>query len=207
LKRVVFVATLLPLVWCGVDALRGTLGANPIETVLNRLGWWTLVLLFSSLACTPLRVVLRASWPMQFRRMLGLLAFSYGVLHFLFYIGVDQLFDYHTILADVIKRKFMTVGFAALCLLVPLAATSTKGQIRRLGGKRWKRLHRLVYAAGVLGVIHFTWRVKADRREPFLFGGVLLVLFAVRLADAARRRRRERGAVGNVLLSPPRERS
>jgi sulfoxide reductase heme-binding subunit YedZ len=144
---------------------------------------------------------------MQFRRMLGLLAFSYGVLHFLFYIGVDQLFDYHTILADVIKRKFMTVGFAALCLLVPLAATSTKGQIRRLGGKRWKRLHRLVYAAGVLGVIHFTWRVKADRREPFLFGGVLLVLFAVRLADAARRRRRERGAVGNVLLIPPRERS
>jgi len=190
----VFVAALMPLLWTGADALRGTLGANPIATVLNRLGYWTLVLLFASLACTPLRIVLRASWPMQYRRMLGLVAFSYGVLHFLFYVGVDQWFDARAILADVARRKFMTVGFAALCLLVPLATTSTKGQIRRLGARRWKRLHRLAYAAGVLGVIHFFWRVKADRREPLLFGAVLLVLFAARFGDRLRRRQRERRA-------------
>jgi methionine sulfoxide reductase heme-binding subunit len=191
-KRLVFVAALVPLAWTGVDALRGDLGANPIATVLNRLGYWTLVLLLCSLACTPLRIVLRNSWPTQLRRMLGLFAFFYALAHFLFYIGVDQLFDWHTILADVAKRKFMTVGFAALCLLTPLALTSTKGQIRRLGAKRWKRLHRLVYAAGVLGVIHFVWRVKADRSVPLRFGAVLLVLFAVRIVDALRRRRRER---------------
>jgi methionine sulfoxide reductase heme-binding subunit len=198
-KRLVFIAALLPAASCGVDALRGALGANPIATVLNRLGWWTLLLLFCSLACTPLRIVLRSSWPMQFRRMLGLIAFGYAAAHFLFYIGVDQLFDVHTILADVAKRKFMAVGFAALCLLAPLVVTSTKGQLRRLGAKRWKRLHRLAYAAAVLGVIHFIWRVKADRREPLIFAAVLLMLFGVRVVDAARRARRagRRGTPGH----------
>jgi sulfoxide reductase heme-binding subunit YedZ len=185
-----FVAALLPVLWIGVDALRGHLGANPIEAVLNRLGYWTLVLLLASLACTPARILLRSGWPMKLRRMWGLFAFFYGLAHFLFYIGVDQFFDVHTIYQDVVRRKFMTVGFAALCLLVPLALTSTKNSIRRLGGRRWTRLHRLVYPAAVLAVIHFVWRVKADRREPFIFGAVLLVLFAVRVVNARLRSNR-----------------
>jgi methionine sulfoxide reductase heme-binding subunit len=184
LQRVGFVLALVPALWIGVDALRGHLGANPIEAVLNRLGYWTLVLLLASLACTPARIVLRSGWPMKFRRMWGLFAFFYGLAHFLFYIGVDQFFDVQTIYQDVVRRKFMTVGFAALCLLVPLALTSTKNSIRRLGGRRWTRLHRLVYPAAVLAVIHFIWRVKADRREPFVFAAVLLVLFAVRVFNA-----------------------
>jgi len=185
-----FVAALLPALWIGVDALRGHLGANPIAAVLNRLGYWTLVLLLASLACTPARIVLRSGWPMKFRRMWGLFAFFYGLAHFLFYIGVDQFFDVQTIYQDVVRRKFMTVGFAALCLLVPLALTSTKNSIRRLGGRRWTRLHRLVYPAAVLAVIHFVWRVKADRREPFIFGAVLLVLFAVRVVNGLLRSHR-----------------
>jgi methionine sulfoxide reductase heme-binding subunit len=185
-----FVLALLPALWIGVDALRGHLGANPIAAVLNRLGYWTLVLLLASLACTPARIILRRGWPMKFRRMWGLFAFFYGLAHFLFYVCVDQFLDLHTIYQDVVRRKFMTVGFAALCLLVPLALTSTKNSIRRLGAKRWTRIHRLVYPAAVLAVIHFIWRVKADRREPFVFAAVLLVLFAVRLVHAALRSHR-----------------
>jgi methionine sulfoxide reductase heme-binding subunit len=184
LQRVGFVLALLPALWIGADALRGHLGANPIAAVLNRLGYWTLVLLLLSLACTPARIILRRGWPMKLRRTWGLFAFAYGLAHFLFYVGVDQFFDLHTIYQDVVRRKFMTVGFAALCLLVPLALTSTKKSIRRLGARRWTRLHRLVYPAAVLGVIHFIWRVKADRREPLIFAAVLLVLFAVRVVDA-----------------------
>lgn len=166
-----------------MDGLRGRLGADPIAGVLNRLGWWTLFLLLASLACTPARILLRRSWPVRLRRTFGLFAFGYALTHFLFYVCVDQFFDFRALWADVVKRKFMTVGFAALCLLVPLAWTSTKASIRRLGGRRWNRLHKLVYPAAVLGVIHFIWRVKADRREPYIFGAVLLGLFGIRLAD------------------------
>jgi methionine sulfoxide reductase heme-binding subunit len=190
LQRAAFVLALIPAFWLAVDALRGHLGANPIAAVLNRLGYWTLVLLLASLACTPARIVLRRGWPMKFRRTWGLFAFFYGLAHFLFYVCVDQFFDLHTIYQDVVRRKFMTVGFAALCLLVPLALTSTKNSIRRLGGRRWTRIHRLVYPAAVLAVIHFIWRVKADRREPFIFAAVLLVLFAVRLVNAWLRSKR-----------------
>jgi sulfoxide reductase heme-binding subunit YedZ len=192
-KPLVFALALLPAAWIGLDAWRGALGANPIESILNRLGFWTLTLLLASLACTPARILLRAGWPAGLRRMLGLFAFFYGLTHFVFYIGVDQFFDWSIILADVIKRKFMTVGFVALCLLVPLALTSTKGQIRRLGARRWKRLHTLVYPAAVLGVIHFIWRVKADRREPFIFAAILLALFGVRIVNRFRVSHRTEG--------------
>ncbi len=180
------VAGLVPLALLGFDAWADRLGANPIEAVLDRLGWWTLVLLLSSLACTPARILLRAGWPLRMRRTLGLLAFGYGCLHFLFYVGVDRLFDARILWEDVTRRKFMIVGFVALLLLAPLAATSTKAAIRTLGGRRWRRLHRLAYVAAVLGVVHFVWRVKADVREPLVFAGVLAALFAIRLLPLLR---------------------
>jgi len=189
LQPLVITLAVLPAAWMGLDAARGHLGADPIANVLNRLGWWTLFLLLASLACTPARMLLRRGWPGKLRRTLGLCAFFYALVHFLFYVGVDQFFDFRTLWADVVKRKFMTIGFAALCLLVPLALTSTKASIKRLGGRKWTRLHRLVYPAAVLAVIHFIWRVKADRREPYIFGAVLLFLFAVRVGHSIVRAR------------------
>jgi sulfoxide reductase heme-binding subunit YedZ len=175
------------VVW---DALRGGLGANPIEEVLNRFGFWTLFFLVLSLALTPVRIVTGWGEPIRHRRTIGLVAFFYGCLHLATYAGVDQFFDWGAIAEDVLKRRFIAVGLAAFLLLVPLALTSTDRAVRRLGFVRWKRWHRLAYVAAVLGVVHFVWRVKADLREPLLFGGVLAVLFAVRIVDAVRRRAR-----------------
>jgi sulfoxide reductase heme-binding subunit YedZ len=184
----VFLACALPLALLAADALRGRLGANPIEAAMNRLGWWTLALLLVTLAPTPLRILLAWTWPARHRRLLGLFAFFYACLHLGFYAGVDQFFDWRAIVADVTKRKFITIGMLAFALLVPLALTSTDRAVRRLGYVRWKRLHRLVYAVAVCGVVHFVWRVKADYREPAIFAGVLTLLLLVRVA--ARRRAR-----------------
>jgi sulfoxide reductase heme-binding subunit YedZ len=181
-KVTVFAASTIPLVVLGLDGVRGRLGANPIEAILNRLGWWTLAFLLLALVPTPLQKLTGWAWPARHRRMLGLFAFFYGCLHFAFYVGVDQFFDWHAIVADVVKRKFMTIGMLALALLAPLAATSTNRAVRRLGYVRWKRLHRLVYLAAVCGVVHFAWRVKADLREPLVFAGILGVLLLLRLA-------------------------
>jgi sulfoxide reductase heme-binding subunit YedZ len=157
------------------------LGANPIEAILDRLGFWTLVLLTASLVPTPAHDWLGLRWPVRVRRMLGLFAFGYATLHLLFYVGVDQGLDAGLLVEDVAKRKFMTVGFTAWLLLVPLALTSTDRAVRRLGYARWKRLHRLVYAAAALGVVHFVWRVKADLRRPTWFLVAVGVLLAARL--------------------------
>jgi len=183
----VFAASTIPLVLLGLDALRGRLGANPIEALLNRLGWWTLAFVLIALVPTPLARVTGWSWPARYRRMLGLFAFCYGFLHFACYVGVDQFFDWSAIAADVVKRKFITIGMLALALLTPLALTSTNRAVRRLGYVRWKRLHRLVYLAAVCGVVHFVWRVKADLREPLVFAGVLAVLLLLRLVPRRRR--------------------
>src|SRR6185503_9690321 len=137
---------------------------------------------------TPLKTLLGWTFPTRARRMLGLFAFFYAALHFTTYLALDQGFDLSDIGADIVKRKFITVGFVAFTLLVPLAVTSNDRAVKRLGFRRWKRLHRLVYLAAVLGVIHFVWRVKADLLQPALFGGVLAFLFAVRLVSRARRR-------------------
>jgi sulfoxide reductase heme-binding subunit YedZ len=177
----VFVTCCIPLALIGADALRGRLGANPIATILNRLGFWTLVWLVASLVPTPLKLLFGWSEPIRVRRMLGLFAFFYAFLHFSTYVGVDQFFDLPAILIDIVKRKFITIGFLAFVLLVPLALTSNDRALRRLGFVRWKRLHRLAYVAAICGVIHFIWRVKADLLQPLLFAGVLTVLFAVRL--------------------------
>lgn len=177
----IFAASLVPLLLVVADALRGRLGANPIEAILNRFGYWTLVFVLLALVPTPLQRLSGWTWVAPHRRMIGLFAFFYACLHVATYVGVDQFFDWRAIVADVVKRKFITIGMLAFALLVPLALTSTDGSVRRLGYARWKRLHRLVYAAALCGVVHFTWRVKADLREPLLFAAALAVLLAVRL--------------------------
>ncbi len=185
LKGATFFLACLPLAKIVLDGALGRLGANPIEMVLNRLGFWTLTFLTLSLAPTPAHELLGLSWPVRIRRMLGLFAFSYATLHLLWYVGVDQFFDWRLLGQDVLKRKFMAVGFAAWLLLVPLAVTSTDRWVRRLGYVRWKRLHRAVYAAALLGVVHFVWRVKADLRRPSYFIAAIGFLLLARLVPAA----------------------
>ena len=163
----------------------GELGPNPIAEAMNRLGFWTLTLLLATLAPTPIQIVSGWKWPLRLRRMLGLETFLYVCLHFAVYLGVDQFFDLPAIWKDIVKRKFITVGFAAFVLLIPLAITSTDRIVRRLGFVRWKRLHRLIYVAAVLGVVHFVWRVKSDLRQPLVFAAVLAVLLAIRATRAA----------------------
>ncbi len=192
LKGTTFAIACVPLAKIAIDGALGRLGANPIQEVLDRLGFWTLTLLALSLVPTPAHVLLGVAWPVRVRRMVGLFAFSYATLHLAWYVGVDQFFDLSVLAADVLKRKFMVVGFAAWLLLVPLAVTSTDGWVRRLGYARWKRLHRLVYAAALLGVLHFVWRVKADLRRPSWFAAAVGLLLAARVVPwvAALRRAR-----------------
>jgi sulfoxide reductase heme-binding subunit YedZ len=174
------------LVLTGTDAWKGRLGANPIEELLNRSGFWTLTFLLLALVPSAVRVVTGWGGALRYRRMVGLFAFFYACLHFATYAAVDQFFDFAAIVEDVTKRKFIAVGFAAFLLLIPLAVTSTDRMVRRLGFVRWQRLHRLVYLAAILGVVHFVWRVKADLREPLIFAGVLALLLVVRLVGAFR---------------------
>ncbi|MGD8207673.1 MAG: protein-methionine-sulfoxide reductase heme-binding subunit MsrQ [Thiohalocapsa sp.] len=169
-------APLLLLVWRVVD---GRLGANPVEAVVHDTGAWTLRLLLVTLAVTPLRRLTGWASLVRFRRMLGLFAFFYGLLHFTAYLWLDRALDWPTIIDDIAKRPYITVGFAALILMVPLAVTSTKGWLRRLG-PRWKRLHRLVYPIAVLGVLHYLWLVKADLLEPGIYAGILGLLLLAR---------------------------
>jgi sulfoxide reductase heme-binding subunit YedZ len=157
------------------------LGANPIEAIEHGTGDWTLRFLLITLSITPLRKLLHVPSLIKFRRMLGLFAFFYGCLHFTTYIWLDKFFNLHEMLADIAKRKYITVGFTGFVLLIPLAVTSTAGWIRRLGGKRWQALHRLIYICGILGVIHYLWLVKADIREPLEYAAVLALLLLYRI--------------------------
>lgn len=185
-KPVVFAVSLLPLGYLAWKAQAGLLGANPIEAVTRFLGDWALRFLLVTLALTPLRRISGWGWPQRYRRMMGLYAFFYAALHVMSYVGLDQFFDAQAIFKDVIKRNYITFGFLTLVLLIPLAATSTKGMIRRLGGRRWRMLHRLVYPAGILAVIHYLFMVKADIREPLIYGAILAVLLGHRMITAAR---------------------
>jgi sulfoxide reductase heme-binding subunit YedZ len=182
LKPAVFTGALVPLAVIGAEAALGRLGANPIAEALNRLGLTALIFLVAALACTPLRTLFGWTWPIRLRRMLGLFGFFYAFLHLSTYVGLDQGFDVHAILADITKRKFIYIGFTAFVLLIPLAATSTAASVRRLGFVRWKRLHRLAYVATALGVVHFTLRVKKDLREPIIYALVLTTLLLARVA-------------------------
>jgi methionine sulfoxide reductase heme-binding subunit len=182
LKAATFVVCCLPLAKLAAAALSGGLGANPIEAVLNRLGFWTLTLLTASLVPTPAHDLLGLAWPIRVRRMLGLFTFAYATIHLSWYVGVDQFFDLHVLAKDVLKRKFMAVGFLAWLSLAPLAVTSTDRWVKRLGYVRWKKLHRLAYVAAGLGVVHFVWRVKADALRPYVFAAVLAALLGARVS-------------------------
>ena len=181
IKPWVFAACLIPLgllVWA---AFTGGLTANPIEDITHRTGDWTLRFLLAALAVTPLRKLLGWSSLASYRRMVGLFAFFYAVLHLSTYLVLDFFFAFDLIFDDIVERRYVTAGFTGFVLLVPLALTSTKGMIRRLGGQRWRRLHRLAYLAAVAGVVHYLWLVKLDIGPPLVYAAVLAVLFGVRL--------------------------
>lgn len=180
LKLLVHILTLIPLSFLIYRALHDQLGADPIAALTHQTGDWTLRFLLLSLAMTPLRLVLKKSWPIRFRRMIGLYAFFYACLHFSVYLFLDLGSYWSQIGADIIKRPFITVGFTAWLLLVPLAITSNQWMMRKLK-KNWLKLHKLVYAIGILGVVHYYWLVKSDVREPLLYAGILVLLFAIRL--------------------------
>ena len=201
LKALIFIAALGPVVYLSVGAARGALGANPIETITRSTGTWTLRFLLVTLAVTPLRRVSGWNEVIRLRRMLGLFAFFYGSLHLLTYVWLDQFFDWASIAKDVAKRPFITAGFSADVLLVPLAVTSTAGMIRRLGGRTWRRLHRLAYIAPALGVVHYWWLVKADTRPPRNYGVVLAALLLIRLFVVLRNRRVKRFPAASASTS------
>ena len=197
LKSGVWVAALTPLALLGHRAWTGDLGANPIDFVTRWLGIWTLRLLLASLTMTPLRILFGLSWPITLRRLLGLFAFFYALLHFGVWIVLDHFFDWPTMAEDVVKRPFMTAGMGAVLVMIPLAITSTTGMIKRLGAVAWRRLHRLAYVAGVLAALHFLWLSKVGRQEPYWYAGWLALVLGIRLWDAGRRavaRQRRRAA-------------
>jgi sulfoxide reductase heme-binding subunit YedZ len=181
IKVLIFVLALIPLAKLGIAAYYDTLGANPIEKITHSTGYWTLVFLLITLTATPLRRLLGWLWLIRFRRMLGLFAFFYGCLHFLTYMVLDQYFDWENIIKDIVKRPYITVGFGSLLLMIPLAVTSTDGMIRKLGGKRWRWLHRLVYISAIGGVAHFCWLVKKDLTIPITFAILLSLLLVFRI--------------------------
>ena len=180
-KIPVFALCLVPALLLGWRALNGDLGANPIEFITHWTGDWTIRFLCITLSITPLRRLLRLPDLIRFRRMLGLFGFFYASLHFLTWFVLDKFFDWNEILKDVVKRPFITAGFTAFVLLIPLAVTSTIGWIRRLGGKRWQMLHRLIYVSACAGVVHYYWLVKSDIRLPVFYGAIVAVLLAYRL--------------------------
>lgn len=190
LKSVVWSVALSPLLLLLYRFLTNGLGANPISYATNLLGDTTLRLLLASLALTPLRILFGIAWQMSLRRLLGLFAFFYVCLHFTVWIAVDHVFEWGELAPDIVKRPYITVGMLALTLLVPLAGTSTSGMVKRLGGKNWRRLHRLVYLIGLLGVLHYLWLVKKGVTDPYLYAAILAVLLGIRLWDWARRKAR-----------------
>jgi sulfoxide reductase heme-binding subunit YedZ len=193
LKFLVWLACLAPLARLVYRGAAGRLTANPIEFITLSAGTWTLVFLLATLGITPLRKITGVTRLIRFRRLTGLFAFFYACLHFTTYICLDKFFDFPEIIKDVVKRPFITAGFSAFLLLIPLAATSTSGWTRRLGGRRWQLLHRLIYPAAAAAVLHFWWKVKADTRVPAIYAGILAALLLYRIgAWAVRRRRRPR---------------
>lgn len=181
LKPLVFLICLGPLVTLVWKLVQQNLGANPVDVITRSTGKWTLTFLLITLSVTPVRKLAGMPWLIKFRRMLGLFAFFYGSLHLMTYVWLDKSFDVPAMLHDIAKRKFITAGMTAWASMLPLAITSTTGWIRRLGGKRWQKLHRLIYLSATAGVVHFIWLVKADLRRPLTYGAILSVLLAYRL--------------------------
>jgi sulfoxide reductase heme-binding subunit YedZ len=202
-KPVIFLACLGPLARLAWRGFHAGLGANPIEAITHATGDWTLTFLLITLSVTPLRKLTRQYWLINLRRMFGLFAFFYGCLHLTTYVWLDKFFDVHEMLADIAKRRFITAGLTGFALMIPLALTSTKGWIRRLGGKRWQALHRLIYFSAAAGVIHYIWLVKADLRKPLQYGFVLVVLLTYRLAVSfAARAKAAAGVTAAAKMEP-----
>lgn len=180
-KIFVFLVSFAPVVWMAIGVYQQTVGPNPVEYITHGTGDWTLRFLLFTLAVTPVRQLADVPWLIRYRRMLGLFAFFYGMLHFATYLWLDKVFDWSEIWKDIYKRPFITAGFTSFVLMLPLALTSTKGWIRRLGGKRWAALHRLVYISGIAAVVHYYWLVKSDIREPLLYAAILTTLLFYRV--------------------------
>ncbi len=202
IKPLIFAACLGPLAWLTYGAFMDALGANPISEITNETGVWTLRFLAITLLITPLRKLTKWNILIRYRRMLGLFAFFYGCLHFTTYVWLDQFFALDEIVKDVVKRPYITVGFTAFVLMIPLAWTSTAGWIRRLGGKRWNLLHRLIYVSAVLGVIHYLWLVKADTLRPVRYGLIIGGLLVARMIIAWRGRMTAARASASARLAP-----
>jgi len=183
-KPVIFLACLTPVAWLAWRGFHNDLGANPIEAITHATGDWTLRFLLITLSISPLRKLARQPWLIGLRRMFGLFAFFYGTLHLMTYVWLDKFFDVHEMLHDIVKRRFITAGMTAFALMIPLALTSTKWAIRKLGGRRWQALHRLIYFSAAAGVIHYIWLVKADLRKPLEYGAVLGALLLLRVIIA-----------------------
>ncbi|MGQ0737168.1 MAG: sulfite oxidase heme-binding subunit YedZ [Acidobacteriota bacterium] len=186
-KPAVFLACLGPLTWLIARAFRDELGANPVEEITNTTGIWTLRLLAVTLAITPARWLTGWHPIVSFRRMIGLFAFFYGSLHFMIYFVLDRSLLFDGLWEDIVKRPYITVGFTAFVLLIPLAVTSTKGWIRRLGARRWSLLHKLVYVSASLGVLHYWWKVKLDVSDPMVYAVIVASLLGARIVRLARR--------------------
>ena len=201
-KAVVFLLCLTPfalLVW---KFYHEDLGANPVEYITHYTGDWIIRFLLITLSVTPLRKLLQQPQLVRFRRMLGLFALFYGLLHFMTWFYLDKAFDFSDMWKDIVKRRFITAGMTALVLMIPLAITSTSGWVRRLGFARWQRLHRLVYFSALAGVIHYYWLVKSDVREPLMYAGILALLMAYRLTvwlQSPRRGERAKVAASNTV--------
>jgi sulfoxide reductase heme-binding subunit YedZ len=187
MKPALFVIALVPLAILIYKIVGNDLGANPVESINRFTGDWVLRFLLLTLAVTPLRRLSGWNGLLRYRRMLGLFAFFYAGLHFLSYAWLDQYFVFPDIVKDVAKRPYITVGFACFLMLIPLAATSTNGMIRRLGARRWQQLHRLIYLIGIGGIVHFLWLVKSDLTQPLIYGAILAALLGFRVWDRSRR--------------------
>ena len=181
LKIAVFAVSLIPVGRLVYKGFTDNLGANPIEVITRSTGLWTLIFLLITLSVTPLRKLTNSPSLIKFRRMLGLFAFFYGFLHLMTFVWLDKFFDFHEMIKDVYKRPFITAGFTAFVLMVPLAITSTRKMIQRLGGKRWNTLHKLIYFSAAAGAIHFYWLVKKDVTQPVEYGTILVVLLGYRI--------------------------
>ncbi len=181
IKPLIFLSALFPIGKLGMNAYLDQLGANPIEKITHVTGYWTLTFLLFTLTATPMKRLFRWSWPVRLRRMLGLFAFFYALLHFSTYLILDQFFDWDAIVKDIVKRPYITVGFPAFLLLIPLAITSSHSMVRKMGGKRWQMLHTLVYPCAIGGVVHYFWLVKKDLTNPMIFAVLLGLLFVIRL--------------------------
>lgn len=201
-KITLFLVCLLPLARLGWGLWSEQLGANPIEFITRSLGTWTLNFLLITLTVSPLRKLTGWHWLLRLRRMLGLFAFFYVVLHLTTYLWLDQFFDWAAILKDILKRPFITVGMSAFVLLVPLAVTSNQAMIRRLGGRRWQQLHRAIYAIAIFGVVHYWWLVKKDVTLPALYAVLLAVLLGIRALWREQERRRQLAGGASLKEKP-----